>query len=119
MRRRCAILSAAATTVIVATTGCGGNPGAKPERSSVALSTGAKIFQRACGACHTLTGHDTQVDGGDLGLLHGTVSEVADFSQIMPARHPLTAIEIRQVAEYVVGVERALVSQLVAPTQPR
>ena len=74
----------------VALSGCGGR------------SLGKHVFESHCAACHTLTGRDTSVDGGDLAIGRMSVAGVASFARIMPAHSHLTPAEIRAVAAYVV-----------------
>ena len=69
-------------------------------------SPGKKIFDRACAHCHTLTGHDTKADGGDLAIGSLTAEQVASFTRVMPVRQPLTSAEIGLVARYVAQSER-------------
>lgn len=95
-------------------TGCasghhtGGAPhGVVPKNAAA----GARIFKTSCATCHTLTRHDTNIEGGDLGLLPGTVAEVESFARIMPVRPPLTSTDAKTVAVYIVGVERRTVRQ--------
>jgi mono/diheme cytochrome c family protein len=85
------IRAASAATAALILCGCG----------STAATSGHAIFDRACAHCHTLTGHDTDADGGDLGLGSLTVTEIESFTRVMPARPALTAAEIRAVARYV------------------
>jgi len=99
--------SVAALAVLLS--GCGGSRHASPSPARLADSAGARIFESACAVCHTLTGHDTRSDGGDLGLLHGTVAEVEGFVRIMPVHPRLTPTNVAIVATYIVGVERELV----------
>jgi mono/diheme cytochrome c family protein len=68
-----------------------------------ASSRGRVVFQRSCAPCHTLTGHDTNVPGGDLRLGHLTAADVASFARVMPVRPPLDAADTRAVARYVAG----------------
>lgn len=63
--------------------------------------SGRHLFASQCAHCHTLTGHDTRVEGGDLGGLTLTVGEVESFVRVMPVRRPLTARELRAVSSYV------------------
>ena len=69
-------------------------------------SPGKKIFDRACAHCHTLTGHDTKADGGDLAIGSLTAAQVASFTRVMPMRRRLTSAEIGLVARYVAHAER-------------
>jgi len=91
--------------------GCGGgrHTSSGPARLAADNAAGARIFKSACAGCHTLTGHDTHSDGGDLGLLPGTIAEVESFARIMPVHPRLTPTNVAIVATYIVGVERELV----------
>ena len=73
---------------LVLLTGCGGQ--------SV---SGRAVFDRACSDCHTLTGHDTNIDGGDLGANRLTVAQIESFVRVMPVH--LSAAQTRAVARYV------------------
>jgi mono/diheme cytochrome c family protein len=75
--------------VALATAGCGGSQ----------LARGHHVFATRCTGCHTLTGHDTSVDGGDLGVGCMTAAQVASFARVMPVR--LTRRQTRDVAAYV------------------
>lgn len=83
---------AAVVLVGFALSGCGRH--AKP-------TAGARIFARSCSGCHTLTGHDTQVAGGDLLPLSASVAQLESFVRAMPVRPRLTPAEIAVVARYV------------------
>jgi len=63
--------------------------------------SGRAVFEHACSSCHTVTGHDTNVDGGDLGANRLTVAQIESFVGVMPVR--LTPRQTRAVAEYVAG----------------
>jgi mono/diheme cytochrome c family protein len=73
---------------------CGGGPSV----------SGRAVFSRACANCHTLTGHDTNVDGGDLAVGRLSVREVESFTRIMPVH--LSRDELRAVSRYVVSKEK-------------
>jgi mono/diheme cytochrome c family protein len=83
------------TTAVLAACGCG----------STATSS-SRIFDRSCGHCHTLTGHDTNATGGDLGLGTLTVAQIASFTRVMPTHPALTATQIDVVARYVAQGEQ-------------
>ena len=70
------------------------------------LVEGRKIFSADCGGCHTLTGHDTQAPGGDLGVAHLTAAQVASFARIMPVHPSLSRASILAVAAYVARMEK-------------
>ncbi len=63
--------------------------------------SGRAVFQRACSGCHTLTGHDTPVAGGDLGAGRLTAAQVESFARVMPVHPRLTRAQMRAVASYV------------------
>jgi hypothetical protein len=79
----------AALALLLALSGCGGS----------ASSRGHRVFASGCTSCHTLTGHDTNVDGGDLGVGCMTAAQVASFARVMPVR--LTPRQTHDVAVYV------------------
>ena len=89
--RRIALLVAA-----TACAGCGGG-----HRESAQVAAGHKIFAGACAYCHTLTGHDTPIDGGDLGDHLFSLADLESFARVMPVRPRLSAAQVRQVAAYV------------------
>lgn len=80
--------------VALVAAGCGGH-----------RVSGRATFQRSCSGCHTATGHDTNVDGGDLAVGKLTVPEIESFGAIMPVRPKPTKAELHAVAEYVVSRE--------------
>lgn len=57
------------------------------------------MFARACAGCHTLTGHDTSVPGGDLAMQKLSVADIESFVRVMPVR--LTRADADAVAAYV------------------
>jgi mono/diheme cytochrome c family protein len=67
--------------------------------------SGRAVFARSCSGCHTATGRDTNVDGGDLSVGKLTVSEVESFGAIMPVHPKPTKAELHAVALYVVSRE--------------
>ncbi len=85
------------TRLLVATALLAGCSGSHP------TARGHAVFERSCSSCHTLTGHDTNVSGGDLRVGHLTAAEVASFVRVMPVRPPLGAADTRAVARYVAG----------------
>ncbi|HZT90538.1 MAG TPA: cytochrome c [Gaiellaceae bacterium] len=87
--RRLLVLAAA----LLLLAGCGGGPAV----------SGRAVFSHSCSGCHTLTGHDTNVDGGDLAVGHFSVAEVESFAAVMPVRPRLTSDELHAVAVYVVS----------------
>lgn len=73
----------------LALAGCGGT-----------APDGKKVFARACAGCHTLTGHDTRVPGGDLAMQVLSVADIESFVRVMPGRR-LTPADAAAVAAYV------------------
>jgi mono/diheme cytochrome c family protein len=78
--------------VVAAAAGCGG--------ASV-TSRGHAIFEKQCSSCHTLTGHDTRVDGGDLAVARMAVADIASFARVMPVQPPLSQADAVAVARYI------------------
>jgi mono/diheme cytochrome c family protein len=72
--------------------GCGGG---------TPTSRGHAIFTQQCRSCHTLTGHDTHADGGDLGIARLSVADIASFARTMPLPKPLSRADAAAVARYV------------------
>ncbi len=87
----------------VACAGCGGG-----HRESAQVAAGHRIFDGACAYCHTLTGHDTQINGGDLGDHRFSLADLESFTRAMPVRPRLNAGQLRAVALYVRARELAL-----------
>ena len=83
--------AACATTAAFVLCGCG----------ATTANRGRAIFYRSCAQCHTLTGHDTTADGGDLAIGSLTAAQIASFTRVMPVRPRLTRDEIALVARYV------------------
>ena len=63
-----------------------------------------KAAIRACAHCHTLTGHDTHSDGGDLAVGRLSLPDVISFTRQMPVT--LSDADVHTVAAYVVAHER-------------
>jgi mono/diheme cytochrome c family protein len=61
------------------------------------------VFAAACAGCHTLTGHDMQVPGGDLAIARLSVRDLESFVLVMPVR--LTRTDVAAVAAYVHAAE--------------
>jgi mono/diheme cytochrome c family protein len=81
--------------MLLAFAGCGGEGGAHARE----LARGKAIFARSCSGCHTLTGHNTTVRGGDLAIARLSSNEIAGFVRVMPVR--LDAPQVAAVAAYV------------------
>jgi mono/diheme cytochrome c family protein len=76
--------------------------------SPTAIQRGHGIFEKECSSCHTLTGHETSVDGGDLAIERMSVADIASFARVMPLKHPLSRADARAVALYVNARRRAI-----------
>lgn len=77
---------------MLALAGCGGTS---------QTSRGHGIFEAQCSSCHTLTGHDTSADGGDLAIAQMRVADIASFARVMPLKQPLSRADALAVAQYV------------------
>jgi mono/diheme cytochrome c family protein len=87
--------------------GCGGaGAGQRRATTSTAVVGAAAIFAHSCGGCHTLTGHDTDADGGDLAIDHLSVADIVSFTDVMPNRPRLSRADAVRVAEYVRAAAR-------------
>ena len=105
-RRQYLIASLAVAAVLTVLSACSSSSAPKHANPGTAarLTEGRRLFAGACAACHTLTGHDTHADGGDLGLLQMTQAQMLSFARIMP-NPPTSANRLRAIADYVVSVE--------------
>ncbi|HEX3689786.1 MAG TPA: hypothetical protein VHV28_08815 [Solirubrobacteraceae bacterium] len=64
------------------------------------------LFAQACGACHTLTGHnDPRHQGGDLRDFHAGQTQFTQLASEMPVRRPLSPVQLRSVVRFVMSVE--------------
>jgi mono/diheme cytochrome c family protein len=82
-----------------AATACGG-------AQNHASSSGQALFDQACGACHTLTGHDDpRHQGGDLLGFHATRSQMLQLAGEMPVRRPLSQPQLNAVVRFVMQTE--------------
>ena len=75
--------------------GCGGTS----ERDR-----GRVVFRRDCSDCHTLTGHDTHIPGGDLAMGNLSTAELQSFVRVMPVR--LSRRDVTAVAAYVHAAQK-------------
>jgi mono/diheme cytochrome c family protein len=57
------------------------------------------VFNTACATCHTLTGHDTPAQGGDLAIAPLSRHTIASFIHIMPVH--LARADSAAVAAYI------------------
>jgi mono/diheme cytochrome c family protein len=84
---------------------CGGS-GAPQHRAHATPTSGQALFTQACGACHTLTGHDDpRHQGGDLRDFHATRVQFLQLAGEMPVRRPLTSAQLQSVVAFVMAVE--------------
>lgn len=67
--------------------------------ASGAAARGKAVFASACAGCHTVTGHDTDVPGGDLAMTKLSVADIESFARVMPVH--VTRQEIADVAAFV------------------
>ena len=68
--------------------------------------SGQALFTQACGACHTLTGHnDPRHQGGDLRGFHATRAQFLQLASEMPIRRPLSRAELQAVVRFAMAVE--------------
>jgi mono/diheme cytochrome c family protein len=98
MRRRTrpTLLAVAATLLA----GCGGSGAAH-------RAAGQALFGQACGACHSLSGRESpRRQGGDLLGARLSPRIMLQFAREMPIARPLSSVQLRTVADYVVSVER-------------
>jgi mono/diheme cytochrome c family protein len=92
---------ALAAALAAALPGCGSS-------QSHAPSSARALFTEACGACHSLTGHnDPRRQGGDLLNFHATHEQLLQLASEMPVRHPLTEAQLDAVVRYVRALEAA------------
>ena len=75
-------------------------------RHAAASASGAALFTQACGACHTLSGHnDPRHQGGDLRGFHSSRAQLVQLAAEMPLRRPLSHAELQSVVDFVMSVE--------------
>ena len=73
---------------------------------AAASSEGRTLFAQACGACHTLTGHnDPRHQGGDLRGFHASHAQLYQLAAEMPLRRPLSRGQLEAVVRFVMAVE--------------
>jgi hypothetical protein len=83
----------------------GGSHATGPSTHAAAVS-GRALFSQACGACHTLTGHnDPRHQGGDLRGFHASRAQFLQLAAEMPVRHPLNSAQLQSVVGFVMSVE--------------
>ncbi len=84
-----------------AVSACGGGHGR-------AAASGRALFDQACGACHTLTGHnDPRHQGGDLRGFHASRAQFLQLTEEMPVRRPLSPGQLQALVRFVMAVEAA------------
>jgi mono/diheme cytochrome c family protein len=89
----------------VAVSACGGGS-ARHDDAHVGTASGPALFSQACGACHTLSGHnDARHQGGDLKGFHASRAQLLQLAGEMPARRPLSRSELQSVVAFVMSVE--------------
>jgi mono/diheme cytochrome c family protein len=100
-RRLLPVLVAVLLASCGAVSACGGSHG-----HAVASSEGRALFDQACGACHTLTGHnDPRHQGGDLRGFHASRAQLYQLAAEMPVRRPLSRAQLQTVVRFVMAVE--------------
>lgn len=67
--------------------------------STSKVDRGRAVFRHDCSGCHTVTGRDRDVPGGDLAIAKLDASDIASFVRVMPVR--LSAADVDAVAAYV------------------
>jgi mono/diheme cytochrome c family protein len=98
MRRRAGLTPLAVIASLVA--GCGASGAAH-------RPAGQALFAQACGACHSLSGRESpRRQGGDLLGARLSPRIMLQFAREMPVARPLSSVQLRAVADYVVSVER-------------
>jgi mono/diheme cytochrome c family protein len=86
--------------------GCGGGGHGPTAASGPTASSGRALFAQACGACHTLTGHDdSRHQGGDLLGFHASRTQFVQLASEMPVRRPLSRGQLQAVVRFVRAVE--------------
>jgi mono/diheme cytochrome c family protein len=76
--------------VALVATGCGGSH-----------LSGRAIYVQRCATCHTLSGHDTGVSGGDLVHPSLDLKTIESFTAAMPVQPKLSHGDVEAVARYV------------------
>ncbi len=95
-------------TACAALSACGGSGHGHPAGTSdaTASATGRALFTQACGACHTLTGHnDARHQGGDLRNFHASRAQFVQLASEMPVRHALSHAQLQAIVRFVMSVE--------------
>jgi mono/diheme cytochrome c family protein len=83
-----------------AVSACGG------QTHGAGASSARTLFTQACGACHTITGHDDpRHQGGDLLGFHATRTQFLQLASEMPVHHALSPTQLDVVVRFVRGLE--------------
>lgn len=102
MRR---VTALAATVLAFTTAGCGS--ASTPTRSPGITTTARTLFTTSCGACHSLTGHNTPShQGGDLLAVRLHRAVALQFAREMPVPHRLTKAQLSAIVDYIAAVQR-------------
>jgi mono/diheme cytochrome c family protein len=97
--RRPVVALLLASCLAASASACGGGPAHAPP-------SGRVLFNHACGACHTLTGHnDPRHQGGDLLGFHATRPQMLQLAGEMPVRRPLSEAQLNAVVRFVMEIE--------------
>jgi mono/diheme cytochrome c family protein len=59
------------------------------------------VYARSCSGCHTLVGHESGAEGGDLLNARLSVTALASFAEAMPVYPALTHGEALSVARFI------------------
>jgi mono/diheme cytochrome c family protein len=98
-----AVAAWAAACAAATLAGCGGGHSQSHARGG---GQGRELFTQACGACHTLRGHnDARHQGGDLLDFHATRPQMLQLAGEMPVRHPLSPGQLDAVVTFVMSLE--------------
>ena len=89
----------------MAASGCGAGH-AHSATSARDSASGHVLFTQACGACHTLSGHnDPRHQGGDLLNFHATRAQMLQLAGEMPVRHPLSQSQLQAIVRFLMAVQ--------------
>lgn len=96
-------------TVSACLAGCGSGQRGSPARAGgVPSDSGRVVFTQACGACHSLSGHnDPRQQGGDLLNFSATRTQMMQLAGEMPVPRPLSRSQLRAVVSFVMDAEQA------------
>jgi mono/diheme cytochrome c family protein len=69
-------------------------------------ASGRTLFAEDCSACHSLIGNESlRRQGGDLLGYRFSRRDLLEFVHEMPVRHPLSAVQLAAIVDYVSGKE--------------